>query len=276
MKENRDLLSENTLLEYWNKGGFCLCVEGTAEVSINERYHHVERGVLYVVSPLVQIYDVQPSSDYQVITMMDKLDVFYPVFHLICDISLPLRIREQPCLKLTEEEIRYVMKQKERIDKKRACCEQATLPKERVLLSLQVHLIEQELLLEIVNIYYSKHSHSVEAINKRDLTAYNFLLSLHAHYHQQRSVSFYATEANLSTGHFTTIVKEVTGRVPSDWIATITIINAKILLEKSGKSIKEIAAELNFPEQFTFRKYFKQYVGVPPTEYRTMKRNQKL
>lgn len=23
MKENRDLLSENTLLEYWNKGGFC-------------------------------------------------------------------------------------------------------------------------------------------------------------------------------------------------------------------------------------------------------------
>lgn len=40
------------------------------------------------------------------------------------------------------------------------------------------------------------------------------------------------------------------------------------MLEQDDKSIKEIAHELNFPEQFTFRKYFKARVGIPPKEYR--------
>ena len=29
-----------------------------------------------------------------------------------------------------------------------------------------------------------------------------------------------------------------------------------------------MATELNFPEQFTFRKYFKQHTGIAPKEYR--------
>ncbi len=44
--------------------------------------------------------------------------------------------------------------------------------------------------------------------------------------------------------------------------------NIKQLLLELDKSIKEIASELHFPEQFTFRKFFKQDVGIPPTEYR--------
>jgi AraC-like DNA-binding protein len=33
-------------------------------------------------------------------------------------------------------------------------------------------------------------------------------------------------------------------------------------------SIKEIADKLNFPTQTFFGKYFKQYVGISPKEYR--------
>ncbi len=43
---------------------------------------------------------------------------------------------------------------------------------------------------------------------------------------------------------------------------------AKLMLEQRDKSIKQTASELNFPEQFTFRKYFKQHVGISPKEYR--------
>lgn len=32
--------------------------------------------------------------------------------------------------------------------------------------------------------------------------------------------------------------------------------------------IKEVAERLGFPEQFTFRKYFKTHTGVSPSEYR--------
>lgn len=33
-------------------------------------------------------------------------------------------------------------------------------------------------------------------------------------------------------------------------------------------NIKQIAEQLNFPEQFTFRKYFKQHTGLSPKAYR--------
>jgi len=32
--------------------------------------------------------------------------------------------------------------------------------------------------------------------------------------------------------------------------------------------VKEVADRLGFPEQFTFRKYFKTHTGISPTEYR--------
>lgn len=47
-----------------------------------------------------------------------------------------------------------------------------------------------------------------------------------------------------------------------------TVAKAKNLLENTKMSIKEIAMELHFPEQFSFRKYFKQHVGIPPKQYR--------
>ena len=46
------------------------------------------------------------------------------------------------------------------------------------------------------------------------------------------------------------------------------VSEAKQLLEGSDLSIKEIANQLNFPTQSFFGKYFKQYVGISPKEYR--------
>lgn len=48
----------------------------------------------------------------------------------------------------------------------------------------------------------------------------------------------------------------------------MVITEAKQLLENSDLTIKEIATKLNFPTQSFFGKYFKQYVGVSPKEYR--------
>ena len=46
------------------------------------------------------------------------------------------------------------------------------------------------------------------------------------------------------------------------------ITEAKYLLDNTDLSIKEIATKLNFPTQSFFGKYFKQYVGISPKEYR--------
>ncbi len=46
------------------------------------------------------------------------------------------------------------------------------------------------------------------------------------------------------------------------------IVNAKILLKQKDLNIKAVADKLNFPEQYTFRKFFKLHVGMSPKEYK--------
>ena len=154
------------------------------------------------------------------------------------------------------------------IEGKRREMASASMAEEKNLILRMIQLLEQETMLEIIRVYF--HNKTVEShpMDKKESIVYNFIYSLHFNFKQQRSVTFYAEEARLSTGYFTAVVRDKTGRTPSEWIIDITITQAKLLLEKTKKSIKEIAADLNFPEQFTFRKYFKQHTGIAPKEYR--------
>ena len=91
--------------------------------------------------------------------------------------------------------------------------------------------------------------------------------SLALHYTERRTVAEYAAEASLSVRHFSTLIHQYTGRTPMQWIHFFTIGQAKHLLQ-SNLQIKEIAYRLGFPEQFTFRKYFKTHTGISPSQYR--------
>ena len=52
------------------------------------------------------------------------------------------------------------------------------------------------------------------------------------------------------------------------WITTFIVSRAKGLLLQPDLSVKEVAFRLGFPEQFSFRKYFKTYTGLSPTAFR--------
>lgn len=265
-----ELPTETPLLYYWNKGGFTLCTEGCADIVINEQKVRLTHGCIFIVTPLVQITSIAPSDDFRSISFVNDLKVFYPIFKLIADTGIPLKVREYPCWQLTEEEIAYILHQDSRIRQKQQRLTENILSDERTLLSHQIHLICHETMLEVVGNHIRNYPAQVDNISKQDIIAYRFILALHENYYRERSVSWYASETNLSPGHFTTLIKAATGKTPSVWIATVTTTYAKRLLEERDKSIKQIAAELNFPEQFTFRKYFKQYTGISPKEYRNL------
>ena len=190
------------------------------------------------------------------------------------DTIVSLKLRIYPCIQLQEDDIAMLLKRKRLIAQKENAMVVAESDNEKRLLLQMKNLITQETLLEILNIYFRDRIVEPEPIGKDETLIYNFLYSINRNYKRSRSVKFYADEANLSTGRFTAIVKQTTGMPPSDWLTTITIINAKIMLEKTNKRIKEIAEELNFPEQFTFRKYFKHHTGISPKQYRATCRTQ--
>ena len=254
--------------EYNHKSGMFLCMSGTAEGLINNSVYRLEKGGLYVVSPLVTIHRISQSADFDGIHILDDWEVFYPVIHTIIDTILQLKLRNSPCLRLNETEVDFLISRNDLIEGKRREMENASIAEEKNLILRMIQLLEQETMLEIIRVYFRNKTVESHPMDKKESIVYNFIYSLHFNFKQQRSVTFYADEARLSTGYFTAVVREKTGRTPSEWIIDITITQAKLLLEKTKKSIKEIAAELNFPEQFTFRKYFKQHTGIAPKEYR--------
>lgn len=265
--EHNKVQKEKTL-QCWNKVGLFLCTNGSAKVSINGQNFGLTRGMLFVISPLVQVRDMVPAADFESVFFVDDLKVFYPIFKSISDADIPLRVRELPCWLLPETEIAYVTVQCEHIAKQRKAMTDTEISSEHTLLSQQIQLIEQEVMLEVLIGNIHRNVQATNGKSGHELTAYRFILGVHENYKRQRNVAWYAARANLSLGHFSTIIKHTTGKSPSEWIMSITVTYAKFLLEESDKSIKEIAQELNFPEQFTFRKYFKTHTHISPKEYR--------
>jgi AraC-like DNA-binding protein len=81
-------------------------------------------------------------------------------------------------------------------------------------------------------------------------------------------VQFYADALCITPRHLTELVKAVTGRTPSDWIAEAVALEAKALLQNPALAVQQVAASLHFADQFAFSRFFKNSTGLSPTAYR--------
>ena len=95
-----------------------------------------------------------------------------------------------------------------------------------------------------------------------------FIQTLALHHKQERSVAFYAGKLCVTPKYLSLLVKNVSNRTAGEWIDNYVVLEAKALLSSSTLSIQEISDRLNFANQSFFGKYFKQHVGISPTEYR--------
>ena len=264
---------EKAILNFFgDKAGMILCLAGSRKVLFNGKLFHLKWGMLCFSSPVLSIYELSRDADYEDVTILDEMETFYRIIRQIANPALGIRMRTYPCLQLNQAQIDLFIERAAQIASKRALLQTLTDEVQQRMMGLMIQLLEQETMLEFVFLYqYSQEIVNPEAGSPHTVIAFQFLYLLNKHYQTERSVSFYASQANLSPSHFTRIVKESTGKAPSEWIAAITIYNAQRLLRQTNKSIKEIAAELHFPEQFTFRKFFKLHVGLSPKDYRTQK-----
>ncbi len=83
----------------------------------------------------------------------------------------------------------------------------------------------------------------------------------------ERSISFYADHFGISSHAFSKKIKKELGKTPMQLIQERVTLEAKKLLHLTYKSVKEIANELNFEDEFYFSRYFKKNVGLSPTHY---------
>lgn len=93
---------------------------------------------------------------------------------------------------------------------------------------------------------------------------------------RKRCVAFYASNLCITPKYLYAVVKQASGRTPSEWINEETVKHIENMLCYTQMSIKEIACELEFPNVSFFGKFFKAHKGVSPKYYRTTYINTQL
>lgn len=83
------------------------------------------------------------------------------------------------------------------------------------------------------------------------------------------SVSYCASELNLSSSYFGDLIKKETGKTAQEYIQAKVIDVAKERIFDQSKSVSEIAYDLGFKYPQHFTRLFKQRVGSTPNEYRS-------
>jgi AraC family transcriptional regulator, transcriptional activator of pobA len=130
-----------------------------------------------------------------------------------------------------------------------------------------------ELLLNYCLRFYDRQFITRAHVNKDVLTRFEALLNT---YYQSElpkteglpTVSYCASELNLSANYFGDLVKKETGKTALEYIQEKVVDIAKERIFDRSKSITEIAFEMGYKYPQHFTRLFKQRVGMSPQEYR--------
>lgn len=263
------ILKEGQIISTFNKCGIFYCQRGSVEVSLEGCHYHIKPGDVYIYMASTLVHLLHKSEDAEGI--MVEVDFYYilPIVNKVTNVESQLFMRKNPCVSLSGEQcahFEYLLNNLwDRINAED--CQKENVQYQHLKLEL-IKSMGQTICYEILNMYFTNQPLQPLQQGKKDVVFQNFMLSLFRFYRKERDVSFYARMQHITPRYFSAIIKEKTGDSALQWIVRMVITEAKQLLEESDLSIKEIADQLNFPTQSFFGKYFKQYVGVSPKEYR--------
>ena len=263
------ILKEGQIISTFNKCGIFYCQRGSVEVSLEGCHYHIKPGDVYIYMASTLVHLLHKSEDAEGI--MVEVDFYYilPIVNKVINVESQLFMRKNPCVSLSGEQcahFEYLLNNLwDRINAED--CQKENVQYQHLKLEL-IKSMGQTICYEILNMYFTNQPLQPLQQGKKDVVFQNYMLSLFRFYRKERDVSFYARMQHITPRYFSAIIKEKTGDSALQWIVRMVITEAKQLLEESDLSIKEIADQLNFPTQSFFGKYFKQYVGVSPKEYR--------
>lgn len=243
--------------------GMILCTKGSGRLTYGNNVYTMEQNTLLVFTPYSVIHIDEGCDDMSGVLLETNTKT---TLQLLSGISMEKRlaISMQPCVRISEEQARVILRYNSMmIEKQRDIVTVGNPTNEQIL-----HSLAKASCLEILQIYDNGQKQQGTPISRNNIVYNSFIESVCANCHTQRTVTFYAARQNLSVGHFSMIVRNVSGHSPMYWIELFTMTAIKRLLRSSSLSIKEVADRMSFPDQSTFGRYFKEREGISPSVYK--------
>lgn len=97
-----------------------------------------------------------------------------------------------------------------------------------------------------------------------------FLHLVEKQFLDQKTVSIFASQLNITAGYLNECVKSVSGKSAKMIISQVILLEAKSLLRQTSLPVKEIAYQLNFQDYSHFVKFFKLETGHTPAAFRDL------
>lgn len=260
---NSDNVKKQNSVICLEQNGFLLCKQGSISLMMDDHLYKVQPGDLYIYPAFSQTYIYHVSDDLQGVVGRADFDFVLSSLDSIADTQSHVYIRFHPLVSLTPTQYRCIDRLIESIRNRK---EISTNLEPQIVAALV-----QAFCYEVIDAYITNSKKQIQSKKqtRKDKIFQNFLVILHRNFQQHRDVGFYAEQQHLTPRYFSTLVHEVSGKTPLQWITLFVIAEAKRLLSNPEISIKEVADRLNFTEQSFFGRYFKQYAGCSPSEYRS-------
>lgn len=142
----------------------------------------------------------------------------------------------------------------------------------RQLAELTIDSLIHALAYLVLDTYLNVSQTAINNSDSKESIMRQFHMALSRDYISRRKVSHYARLQNLTPRYFSTTIKAISGYSPLYWINTTVAGEAQRLMRNTKKSIKEIAYELNFASPTFFTRWYRQFTGETPSQYRTRSR----
>lgn len=241
----------------------CLCKQGECSFTLGGKSQVMQKGDL-LISLGEQIFrDCKMSSDFKATAVMISRS-----YAQDCIVGLNylwpylLYVMEHPVVRLNEDEQEWIM------DCYNILCRRLRKNSGHYLRETIVSLT-RAFYFEICSLLDSRVKPNLQTSQNRSYAIFDqFIRLVSQNFKRERSVEWYSSEMCLTPKHLSEVIKSVSGRTAGQWITTLVMIEIKTLLQNSSMSIKEIAQEMNFPNQSFLGKYFKNVEGISPSDFR--------
>lgn len=263
------VLRDNTLIppgqsseESFLFNGFALaiCLKGEATIRINYRDLTIKKGHIFTYMPN-QIFRVQERSDDFLIESLFLSADYVLQLPLSKDFDLLRSIASEPLKEISAEALHNMLEFHTLIVKHHR-------REDNPYKESQTKALIFALLMEVAVLYSASGSERPAIVSRQEVLTDEFFRLMLTDYKKERSVAYYADKLCLTPKYLSMTVKKITGHPISEWINEAVMIEAKRLLKATDRTVLQISEELNFANPSFFGRFFKQYAGMTPRQYK--------
>ena len=241
---------------------------------LNGKDYVIEENSLTVYFSYSVLRILKRSADFEGIIVSCNLETIQPLLYKVSDFKGLFLIRQNPYTKLLKSQVNMLLSY---IDLMSSIMTRFNVESKNIqewqdtpikqIVSQQISLLGNSLMLGIISHYTNLINKNISH-NRKDDVLQKFIKHLYHYYKTEHDVGFYASSQNLTPRYFASIIKEKTGKAPSEWITSALLGESKRQLKMTSRTVKDISIDLHFPNQSYFGKWFRNIVGCSPLEYK--------